>query len=156
MTIKKRNDFILAIVFLLGSVFFYAQTYEIREIMFFSLGPLVFPRIVLGVMFVLSACMLIQNVAFGGNAEPQAKAEKRPWDVKTTCLRLSLIGLMLAYLIALPYLGYTGTTIVFLFLGMLLLGKRTAKSMAAYVVLSVVVTLSLQYLFGNVLKLFLP
>lgn len=156
MTIKKRNDFILATVFLLGSVFFYGQTYEIREVMYFSLGPLVFPRIVLGIMFVLSASMLIQNVEFRRSAEPRAKTDKAPWNAKATWLRLGLIGLLLAYLVTLPYLGYTGTTIAFLFLGMSLLGVRTVKSLAVYAALAVIVTLSLQYLFGHVLKLFLP
>lgn len=157
MIIKKRNDFALAVVFLLGSAFLYQQTYLIRKVMVFSLGPLVFPRFLLGSIFVLALCMLFQSIDFhaAAGAAP-AGAPRTPDQRKATVLRLSLIGLLLAYLLALPYVGYVVSTILFLFLGMMLLGHRTPKQLALYAAIAVALTLSLQYVFGTLLKLFLP
>lgn len=157
MVIKKRNEFILAVLFMLWSGFFYQQTYAIRKVMAFSLGPLVFPRIILGVMFVLSLCLLFQNIGFGAT-EPAStpKIAKSAAQRQATVFRLALVGLLFVYLLALPHAGYVPSTMAFLFLGMALLGLRTPRQLAMYAVISAAVTLALQFLFGSLLKLFLP
>ena len=45
MHIRKRSDCILAVLLFLGAVFFYYETYQIREVFSYSFGPRVFPRI---------------------------------------------------------------------------------------------------------------
>ena len=66
------------------------------------------------------------------------------------------VALLLAYLLVLPWAGYLAATIPFLFCSMLFLGPRAPKNIVTYAVLSTGMSLLLKFIFGNLLKFFLP
>ncbi len=153
MRIRKYNDFFLALLLLLGAGFFYCQTWFIREVMSFSMGPLIFPRVILALIALLSLAVMAQSVDFSGAAAGRPEAPSR---LSFCPERAATIGLLIAYVLVLPHLGYRTATIAFLILCMLLLGKRTPAAAAGYAALSAGVALSLEYVFGRLLQLFLP
>lgn len=165
MQIRNRGDAALAALLFFGSVFLFCQTWQIREIFSYSFGPRVFPRIILGLTALLSACLFAQSLGPGaspgpvldrGAAHSRKQAETGPDVREAARLRAGLILLLLAYILALPYAGYAGATMPFLFAGMAFLGRRHVKAVALYAVLSVGMTLLLKFIFGTLLKFFLP
>jgi hypothetical protein len=66
------------------------------------------------------------------------------------------MGMLLAYLCALPRLGYVPSTTAFVFVTILMLGPKTKKDVAIALGVALCVAFLLEYIFGSVLKLFLP
>jgi putative tricarboxylic transport membrane protein len=113
-----------------------------------------FPRLLIGVLAVLSIVLLCQSVKFKAAQAPGAA--RTPVDGNAIVLRWALVGLTAVYLCLLPLLGYLYATIPFLFAGMSLLGPVRRRNLAIYAVTSVAITLALQFIFATLLKLFLP
>ena len=158
-------------------MFLFYETWQIRDIFSYSFGPRVFPRIILGCMALLSACLFVQSLGPGPSPhDAQAQIPARPSnrngnltaahsrntaETDRSCrealrLRAGMIILLLAYIIALPYVGYAAATMPFLFAGMVFLGRRGVQQVLLYAVLSVGMTLLLKFIFGTLLKFFLP
>ena len=156
MSIKKVEEFALSLICMAASIYLFWYSYTMPHYTYFSIGPLLFPRIVLGAIFVLSTALALRNLVFAGGSGRPARAAKSAASRQGTVLRVGVIVLLLGYLLVLPHAGYLFSTIVFLFVNMVFLGPRTGKMLAFYAVLAVSVTLAMQYLFGTVLKLFLP
>jgi len=156
MTIKKTEELTLSLICMAGAAYLFGYSYTMPHYTYFSIGPLLFPRIILGAIFVLSTCLAWHNVDFTGRSKPAAPAKPDPAKRQGSILRAGVIILLLVYLVVLPYAGYRAATMVFLFVNMAFLGPRTKKMLGLYAVIAVITTLSMQYLFGTVLKLFLP
>jgi hypothetical protein len=150
----KTGDLLMALAMLALSVALYIQSGEIDTTMIYALGPVFFPKILIGILAVLSLVLLYQSVDLTGRkgwCQPVKKATANAF-----VLRWSLVALVLVYLVVLPLAGYVYATIPFLFAGMCLLGPLKPKDLAIYAVTSVAVALGLQYIFATLLKLFLP
>lgn len=159
MYIKNRNDCFLGIAILIFSAFFYHETYNIKAVFSYSLGPTIFPRIILFLIGLLSIFLVFQSIEVKKNGEcSNASIPKAVFfDLsRSNLLRIATFSLLLLYLLLLPILGYVVATIPFLFICMTLLGPKNAKSIAMYALISVSTCLFLQFLFGKVLKFFLP
>jgi len=150
------SDFLLGSALLLISAFLYHETYFFREVHSFSFGPRIFPRVVLGITGFFSCIMVLQSLAFGGTGEKAKQECKREMDLPVQAMRFGLIALLGVYVATLSMVGYVPGTIVFLFLAMLLLGKRTPKHLLLYAAISIVFTNVLAYIFGTLLRFFLP
>ncbi|MCM0755926.1 tripartite tricarboxylate transporter TctB family protein [Desulfovibrio aminophilus] len=151
----KTGDCIMALILLAFSAALYQQSTLIDTSMIYALGPVFFPRILIGILAVLSLVLLFQSLGrVDGKTACAAGASS---DGRATfILRWGLVGLTVLYLLLLPLLGYVAATIPFLFAGMCLLGPCTRKHLAIYGVVSAGITLGLQYIFASLLKLFLP
>ncbi|MES9994713.1 tripartite tricarboxylate transporter TctB family protein [Desulfovibrio aminophilus] len=150
----KTGDCIMALILLVFSAALYQQSTVIDTSMIYALGPVFFPRILIGILAVLSLVLLYQSV---GRADGKAAcAKSAPTETGTFILRWGLVGLAVLYLLLLPVLSYVAATIPFLFAGMCLLGPCTRKHLVIYGVVSAGITLGLQYIFASLLKLFLP
>ncbi|MDR3363122.1 MAG: tripartite tricarboxylate transporter TctB family protein [Desulfovibrio sp.] len=154
MHIRNKNDCIMGAGLLLLAILLYHETYSFREVYSFSFGPRVFPRIILGIIGFCSFILILQSITLSGADQKQQK--KHTIDTSVLAMRAGMILLLILYIIALPLAGYVPCTSVFLFLTMLLLGVRTRKLIAIYAAISLIVAASLQYIFGTLLKFFLP
>lgn len=150
----KTGDLIMAVALFAFSIALYVQTGEIDTTMVYAMGPVFFPKILVYTLGGLSLLLMFQSVDFTGRKHWCAKARKT--DANTVVLRWVLVGLTLIYLFILPIFGYVYATMPFLFAAMCLLGPVKPKNLATYAVVSVAVTLGLQYIFATLLKLFLP
>jgi hypothetical protein len=150
----KTGDFFMALGLLALSAALYHQSGEIDTTMIYALGPVFFPKLLIGILAALSLVLLWQSVDIKGNKGWCASA--RTGSAHAAVLRWSLVGLVILYLVALPLAGYLLATIPFLFAGMCLLGPLKPRNLAIYGVTSLLVTFGLQFIFGTLLKLFLP
>ena len=157
MRISNMNDCLLGTTLLLISAFLFHETYFFREVHSFSFGPRVFPRIILGIIGLCSCVMILQSVAFGENiAGKKLEEDASKIDRHVFIMRASMIALLALYVATLPMLGYVPGSIGFLFLSMLFLGVRTLKHVALYAVISVIAAFTFSYIFGTLLRFFLP
>ena len=154
MTITNKKDFISATVILAVVAFLYSASYSIDLGLNYALGPVFFPRLMLGLVGVAAVVLALQSL--GKRSEEKAAHAGSSLDRQTVMYRCSLVGLTLLYILVIPMLSYVAATIIFLILGMMLLGDRTPKKIALYAVLSVAITFGLEYIFSGLLHLFLP
>ena len=123
---RVNRDVIIAIVLLvLCGVFFWAS-FDIRVPDYGQLKPSTWPRVIIGLLSILSLIYLIQSLRRGSDPDPTAKViEDAPdslmgwvayWRNPIWCFIL-----FFAYLATLPYLGMLigGVTFVFVLLGVL-------------------------------------
>jgi len=157
--IKKKMDFYFSLVLLAGLAIFYQQSFLITKLTFDGLGAAFFPRIVILLTAFLTLLLLMKSVDFTGAAVIEAKAVKAPKppkEEKDVVLKWTFVGLFLVYIIILPWVGYVVATLAFLIGSMFWIGPRTLKSLPMIMIVGVVTTFGVQYLFGNLLRLFLP
>jgi len=150
----KTGDLIMGLILLGFSIALYIQTGNIDTTMVYALGPVFFPKLLIYLLGILSLVLMYQSMDFTG--EKKWCTSARTVDLNTVLLRWLLVGLVLIYLFLLPLIGYMFATMPFLFLAMCLLGPLKPKNLIIYGITSVAVTLGLQYIFGTLLKLFLP
>ena len=156
MRIRNMSDFLLGTALLLIAAFLYHETYFFREVHSFSFGPRVFPRVVLGITGLYSFILILQSLAFGGTSEETKQEDKGEIDFSVLAMRVGLIILLGVYIATVSTVGYVLGTFAFLFLAMLLLGKRTPKHLLLYAVIAIIFSNALAYIFGTLLRFFLP
>jgi len=149
----KTDDCLLALLLLAVCAVFYQQSTILNLPVVYALGPVFFPRILIGILAALSLVLLFQSVNFSGRKAQSAKV-MTPSDA--ILLRWGMVSLLAAYVLALPLTGYLIATVLFLFAEMCLLGPRKSRTLVVYGMVSGGVTLGLYYLFGSLLQVFLP
>jgi hypothetical protein len=153
--IRNKKDFIIGACFFLFAVFLFYETFFFRPVQSFSFGPRVFPRIILALTGVCALAIACRNLSFSP-ATGDAQTKRPDPGKKVLFMQAGLVLLLILYVASLRLLGYLPATILFLVLTMLLLGTRTLKWLAVYVATAVIVALSMQYIFGTLLRFFLP
>ena len=156
MHVRNMNDLIMGVALLLISAFLFYDTFLFREVHSFSFGPRVFPRIMLGITGFCSVIMILQSITLGGGSAAGKSATKSEPDPSVLIMRVGMIVLLVVYIATLPVVGYLPGTIAFLFLTMFLLGVRKPKWVAIYAVIAGISAFLLQYIFGTLLRFFLP
>ncbi|MDR2161487.1 MAG: tripartite tricarboxylate transporter TctB family protein [Desulfovibrio sp.] len=152
MAIRNKKDFFAGILLLVFSGVMYRSSYSISSGLDFALGPTFFPRILLICVALGAMFLILVNIGFQQAARPAAE----PLDKKTFFYRFCLVALTLAYIMVIPVLGYATATLLFLMPSMLLMGERTLKNCTQYAIIAVAITFGLQYIFSDLLNLFLP
>lgn len=155
MRIANPKDLAFGVVLLLASAFLFNETFHFRKVAYFSIGPTAFPRVLLGSLLLLSSCLIFQSLDFRGKAKAERKDRAAP-DKKSLFMQVGFIGLIFVYVGLMNVLGYLASSVLFMVVGMLLLGNRNIKSLALYAGISAAVALLLQFVFQNLLHLFLP
>ncbi|MBG0777940.1 MAG: tripartite tricarboxylate transporter TctB family protein [Desulfovibrionaceae bacterium] len=152
----KTGDFVTALILLLFGALLFQRCCALRPACIIAGGPVFFPKIIIGIMVLLSLVLIYQSVERTGGKVPGAKARSAadPWQ--TLVLRWSLVGLVAIYLLVMPWLGYAPATILFLVAAMCMLGPTKPRNIAIYCVVSGAVTGVLYYVFGVMLTVFLP
>ena len=156
MSIRDKKDFYASLVLLLVCSLLLRSLSTINVSIEYALGPIFFPRIVLGVILVMAAILFLKSIKFEAMPSTAKCAEpKKPLPIEVF-YQLGTVGLLALYLFFLPIFGYVPSTIVFLFITILMLGPKTKKGIAIYLVVAMTVAFLLHYIFASVLKLFLP
>lgn len=152
MHIAGKSDFYSSLLLLALMGLCWKESRNIDQGIGFALGPLFFPHLLMGCIILCSLILLVRSI---GRGRAPAAAAAAP-DFRTVCYRIVLVCLSAVYIFALPYGGYAPCTAIYLVTAMLILGKRDAKSIAVYVVVSLCMTFGVQYVFADLLHLFLP
>lgn len=146
----KHVDMITSVILILLMAFFWSESNKVPIPKFTDVGSAFFPRVVFIITAFLSVLLFLTSL-FSKSDKKEPKEE-----LKDILLRWGAFATVVAYVILLPILGYVWATLIFMMALMLLLGKRTAKTLPVYAVVTLVTTFGVQYIFGNVMKLFLP
>ncbi|WP_461208761.1 tripartite tricarboxylate transporter TctB family protein [Desulfocurvus sp. DL9XJH121] len=154
----KTGDFVMALVLLLFGALLYQRCCALRPACLIAGGPVFFPKILVWIMGLLSLVLIYQSISRPGAPATceEKKTVKPAVDWRTLALRWSLVGLVMVYLLVMPWLGYIPSTVLFLIVSMCLLGPTKPKNLVIYALVSGIVTSILYYVFGVLLTVFLP
>ncbi len=124
----------------------------------YSTAHLVMPRIVIGILIILLVAIVITEglarVKAGGSffAKPGRFFKENADYVKLFGTLILFVG----YILTLGVLGFTATSIIFVFLFNFLYADKNPKSILISVIIAVVASLLIAYLFGVVFQITLP
>lgn len=128
------------------SVFFIKESLKLHNNQSWTLSPALFPLIITSLTFLFSIALIIRGI--------KDKNVKQEGDSIENWKRLLLvIFISIMYLIILPKLHFLVASIIYLLLFLLILGERKWWLLG---VISIITPLLIQYLFGNLLDVFLP
>ena len=159
---RVNRDTVTAVVLLLGCAVFAAATFEIREPDYGQLSPATWPRVVVGILTLLSVIYLVQSIRKGvpEPAEGETGDETGPvgiagffayWRNVFWCF-----ALFLAYLLTMPYLGMLIGGLAFVFLLLNALGGWQPRQLALHAAIALVTVGGMWALFTFGLKVLLP
>lgn len=135
---------------LAASLFLFALTLGLKDNPLVPIGPGYYPRIVLAV----TACFALALVAmdFVAPSRPGRAAEKLNY-----VLVLEMFAVFGLYVGALPYLGFRVSTFVYVAATNALLDlPRTAKGWARVLLIALITTVAVYYVFERYLTVLLP
>ncbi|UCH75723.1 MAG: tripartite tricarboxylate transporter TctB family protein [Rhodospirillales bacterium] len=147
-----NRDTIVAVILLLFCGAFYAASFRIEETTYATIGAEVWPRLILAVMFALSAIYLVQSVRKG---PPVAERPSGGFFGRYRNAILCYL-LFLAFLLTLDVLGMLLGGIAFVFLALSVLGERSPKMLATHAVVAIVSVGAMWSIFTFALKVILP
>lgn len=146
MTLKLRHTdkVASALVFLLAAVIFYLTADFPAG--YGATGPAFFPRVIVGLMSVFALVQLVKSIR---------RSESRTREVSWSTVRTVAIaaGLVVGYLLTMPYLGFLAGTVVFLLVSMQFSGVDGLRTSLP---VSIGVTIVLYYIFVQFLRVPLP
>lgn len=157
MFIKKYGDIMVSIFFMVLSAAMMIMAKQLPKSMVMDIGPDFMPMCVGIVTFVLAMVLLVLSVKnFKMNAAEAAAAEAESADYKRVLL--SFISILI-YVCVLQPVGFILSTIIYLPIQMFILApadKRDKKSMVQLLVISVIFTFAVFFLFRYGFKIVLP
>jgi hypothetical protein len=141
------RDGIAGLVCLGGSLWFLALTRGLPHPALVPIGPGFYPRILLGIMVVLSAALVVSDLL------SRRRAAAAPARYRLVLLAFAIFA---AYVALMPVLGYRVAT--FLFVGALQATLEPPRGARWWLVLAValVTTLATYYIFERYLSVLLP
>ena len=155
---RVNRDTMVAVALLVGCAVFGAATFDIREPDYGQLSPATWPRVIVGILTLLSMIYLVQSVRKGA-PEPTGD-ETGPggiigflsyWRNVFWCFALFFV-----YLVTMPYLGMLIGGLLFVFMLLNALGGWHPKQMALHAVIAVVTVGGMWALFTFGLHVLLP
>lgn len=119
------------------------------------LGAGTFPRLVLGALALLAATALVREFRLWRREGAAVRPALWPVLVRYR-LVVAVLGFFLAYVAAMPQLGFSLASLVFLFATQLVLGPKTPRAIAVMAVVALVFSFGLNWLFAEAFNVFLP
>ncbi len=161
---RLNRDAVIASVLLMACGIFVWSTFSIRVPDYGQLKPSTWPRVVLGVLTLLSAIYLVQSLRRGpapeGDADSYEGGPARArgpigwilyWRNPLWCF-----GLFFAYLATLPYLGSLIGGVLFVFTLMGVLGGWSARNLMQHAALALISVGGMWSIFTYGLGVILP
>ncbi|HUS56088.1 MAG TPA: tripartite tricarboxylate transporter TctB family protein [Thermohalobaculum sp.] len=159
---RVNRDTLCAIFLLLGCAVLAAASFEIREPDYGQLSPAAWPRLVVGILTLLSVIYLAQSIRKGvpEPTEGESSDETRRGGIAGFFVYWRNVfwcfALFLAYLLTMPYLGMLIGGLAFVFLLLNALGGWQPKQLALHAIIAVVTVGGMWALFTFGLHVLLP
>lgn len=152
----RNGDVYSGIFFIVYAIVLFIATFSIRQLDVATIGSDFVPRLVLGGMFILSAILVIQGLRKRKAEEDHRSTEKEQGEKANYKSVLSTIALMIGYVALIDLLGFLISTVVYLVLQFILLTDRSHWKIPMYVVIAIVTSGLIYYIFRMVLHVMLP
>jgi putative tricarboxylic transport membrane protein len=126
-----------------------------------QVGPAFMPQIIAALIALMSIAIIIEGYRKvksgpeGGQAEEGEDAEGHAKDVSYRPVIQSFV-LMAIYVAIMPIVGFLITTIVYMFLQMMILSSKPERRWLLFAVISIAATSIIYYMFRNVFYIMLP
>lgn len=157
MFFKKFGDLIVSVFFIALSIAMIVAAQALPKSKVMDIGPDFMPTVIGVVSLVLALGLLFGTLKnFKANAAKLATQKAPEYDYKRVILSMLLV---LAYVFTLKPIGFIVSTLVYLPLQMIVLApddKRTKKDIILYVVINVIFTLAVFFLFRYAFKIMMP
>lgn len=162
----KVSDIMIAILLVFALLIFYLTKDWQEASYIMGFGPGFYPRVLSTILIGLLIILFFEEMAKSRKHNEESISEKKgattkklvihKKDFKKYLLNLKwpaiLFFMMFLYTMLLDFLGFIPDTILFLIIGMVLLGGNLIKS----IIISGLFTISIYFLFGYLLKVQLP
>jgi hypothetical protein len=155
---RVNRDTVIATFLLLACAVLAAASFDIREPDYGQLSPATWPRVVVGILTLLSMIYLVQSVRRGVPEPAEGEAASGGiagfiayWRNVFWCF-----ALFLAYLLTMPYLGMLIGGLAFVFLLLNALGGWQPRQLALHAVIALVTVGGMWALFTFGLRVLLP
>lgn len=157
MFFKKYGDIVVGVFFMVLSAALMIMAQMLPKSQVMDIGPDFMPMVIGAITFILAAILTFLNIKnFKMHAKELENAEIPECDYKRV---ISSIILVLVYVMVLQPVGFILSTLVFLLLQMLVLSpddERDAKHIIRLVVIDVIFTMVVFFLFRYGFKIVLP
>lgn len=159
MFIKKYGDFISGIFLLVVTGLYASQIGGIKIINSGSVDAAFIPKLVAGLMFFLSVCLILSSVC--KLKAQQSETECTAGEGQTEKIRwipaVMTVVLLLLYVVFFERIGFLITTALYLFAQFMVLApERSIKRAVQFAAASAVSAYILQYIFIRMLYVMLP
>lgn len=158
----KYEDVFSGIFLLIVSVIMFFTAYSFEALTVSLVGPAFMPQIIAIIMAIFSVVITL-------NGFKKSKAAVKEIDVPVSAEEelivtekksykpvLISLALMITYVALLPYIGFLIMTSVYIFLQMLILSHVTHRKVWLFLLISIVTSATIYYLFRNVFYVMLP
>ncbi|TWT06519.1 tripartite tricarboxylate transporter TctB family protein [Planococcus sp. CPCC 101016] len=165
--VAKHEDVFSGAFLLVVSVIIFITSFSFEALTTSLVGPAFMPQIIAIIMAIFSVIITVSGFKKSKSATEKTTT---PEEVKEEELQEELIvtekksykpvlislALMIGYVALLSYVGFLIMTIVYIFLQMLLLSHITHRKVWLFLLISVVTSAAIYYLFRNVFYVMLP
>lgn len=140
----KVQNMVLGVILIIVAAFFYAMTLDFPNLNLNDTGPAFLPRIYCGLLVLFGVILFIQGI--------RDKSEKKEKE-KTLGYALASMGIVLAYIIIMPIIGFYIATVL-LVLALLLFSRVRSKIVLISVPIGTVLFIFI--IFVKLLKVSIP
>lgn len=157
MFFKKYGDFVVSIFFMVLSIAMIIMAQRLPKSKVMDIGPDFMPTVIGVLILVLSVILLISTIrSFKAKAAELEGVEPEKYDYPRVIISFLLV---LVYAFVLKNVGFIICTLVYLPIQMFVLSpedKRSKKDIILYLVIDVIFTIAVYFLFRYGFKILLP
>lgn len=157
MFFKKYGDFVVSIFFMVLSIAMIIMAQQLPKSKVMDIGPDFMPTVIGVLILVLSVILLISTIRnFKAKAAELEGVEPEKYDYPRVIISFLLV---LVYAFVLKNVGFIICTLVYLPIQMFVLSpedKRSKKDIILYLVIDVIFTIAVYFLFRYGFKILLP
>lgn len=160
--VAKYEDVFSGAFLLVVSVIMFITSFSFEALTTSLVGPAFMPQIIAIVMAIFSVIITVSGFKKSKSATEQINAPEEleeeliVTEKKSYKPVLISLALMIGYVALLSYVGFLIMTVVYIFLQMLLLSHVTHRKIWLFLLISIVTSATIYYLFRNVFYVMLP
>lgn len=151
---KKYKDVVVGSVLAVLSIIYLLLSFRIKLTNIDRVvGSRLFPQICGTIILILSICLIVGGIQRAKETETEKSGNKRSYT-----RTILVLGSYAAYIFFMDKIGFTASSIIYLFSQMVVMGKWPTgrKSLLLYLVIAVAVSAAIYVLFHKVFMLILP
>jgi hypothetical protein len=151
---RLNSDVVIALLLMVLSIVLFTETFTLERVRIAIIGAKLWPRIVVVLLFLLSAIYLIQSLrAPSEAARPPFRV--RDWLAANRNI-VTVFALYALFVLTLPYLGMLIGGIAFVLATLTAIGDRGMRAHAVHAAIAIVAVGSMWSIFTFALRVILP
>lgn len=154
MHIKKYGDLVTGVFFLALSILIFIMASRLPPSLMGGLASDFMPKVMAVITVILSLFEIKNGIgkikAFDPTAQEVEEDKPEYWRVLVTIIGFTL------YVLLMPSIGFIITTIVYFIIQMIVLAPKEKRNYLLFVVISIVFSIAIYYVFRNALNVMLP